>query len=170
MKKLFLSILLVSLVATVSAQDYTKKEVRDQKRTERQQMMQQQLSAALKAHNFTFAASYMLPEFNSPQVPLNQWNNYVALYPNFLEISLPYQSVAEDLTTVPKRIDISTTRYTYWEDMNNNGVWTYVFQTEWGNVKYVFHLQYNSNNGMATLTLVPNMGNTVTYTGTIQLN
>lgn len=170
MKKLFLSILMVSLVATVAAQDYTKKEVRDQKRTERQQMMQQQLNNALKTHNFTFAASYMLPEFNSPQVPLNQWNNYVALYPNYLEVNLPYESVAPDITTIPKRISINTTQTTFWEDMNTNGVWTIVFQTEWGNVKYVFHLRYDGNTGMATLTLVPNLGNTVTYTGTIQLN
>ena len=54
--------------------------------------------------------------------------------------------------------------------MNNGSQWTLVFQTEWDNVKYVFHLNYNIDNGLATLTLVPNMGNTASYTGTIQAN
>lgn len=161
---------MVSLVATAMAQDYSKKEVRDAKRTERQQAMTQQLTNALKTHNFTFSASYMTPEFNSPQVALNQWNNYVMVYPGFLEVSLPYESVMENVTTIPKRIAINTTRFTFWEDMNNGSNWTLVFQTEWGNVKYVFHLNYDINNGSATLTLVPNMGNTVVYTGSIQSN
>lgn len=170
MKRLFLSLLMVSLVATAAAQDYTKKEVRDAKRTERQQAMTQQLTNALKTHNFTFSASYMTPEFDGPQQMLNQWNNYVAVYPGYLEITLPYTSVAENVTTIPKRIEINTNRFTFWEDMNNGSQWTLVFQTEWGDVKYVFHLNYDINNGLATLTLVPNMGNTVMYTGTIQSN
>lgn len=170
MKRLFLSLLMVSLVATAAAQDYTKKEVRDAKRTERQQAMVQQLTNALKTHNFTFSASYMTPEFDGPQQALNQWNNYVAVYPGYLEITLPYTSVAENVTTIPKRIEINTNRFTFWEDMNSGSQWTLVFQTEWGDVKYVFHLNYDINNGMATLTLVPNMGNTVVYTGTIQSN
>lgn len=170
MKRLFLSLLMVSLVATAAAQDYTKKEVREAKRTERQQAMVQQLTNALKTHNFTFSASYMTPEFDGPQQALNQWNNYVAVYPGYLEITLPYTSVAENVTMVPKRIEINTNRFTFWEDMNTGSQWTLVFQTEWGNVKYVFHLNYDIDNGMATLTLVPNIGNTVTYSGTIQAN
>lgn len=170
MKKLFLSILMVSLVSTAFAQDYTKKEVRDAKRTQRQQAMTQQLTNALKTHNFTFSASYMVPEFDGPQQALNQWNNYVAVYPGYMEVTLPYVSVAQNVTTIPKRIEINTNRVTFWEDMNTGSQWTLVFQTEWGDVKYVFHLNYNMDNGMATLTMVPNMGNTVRYTGTIQSN
>lgn len=170
MKRLFLSLLMVSLVAAAAAQDYSKKEVRDAKRTERQQAMTQQLTNALKTHNFTFSASYMTPEFDGPQQALNQWNNYVAVYPGYLEITLPYTSVAENVTMIPKRIEIDTNRFTFWEDMNTGSQWTLVFQTEWGNVKYVFHLNYDIDNGMATLTLVPNMGNTVVYSGTIQAN
>lgn len=170
MKKLFLSLLMVSLAVTAMAQDYTRKEVREARRTERQQAMVQQLTNALKSHNFTFSASQMTPEFAGPQQALNQWNNYVSVYPGFLEVNLPYVSVAENVTTVPKRIEINTVRFNFWEDMNSGSQWTMVFQTEWGNIKYVFHLNYDMDNGMATLTLVPNMGNTVVYTGTIQTN
>lgn len=170
MKKLFLSILMVSMVTTAMAQDYAQKEVREARRTERRQAMVQQLTNALKTHNFTFSASQMTPEFMGPQQALNQWDNYVAVYPGYLEVNLPYVSVAQNVTTVPKRIDINTVRFNFWEDMNSGSQWTLVFQTEWGDVKYVFHLNYDIDNGLATLTLVPNMGNTVVYTGTIQSN
>lgn len=170
MKKLFLSLLAVSLAATAMAQDYTKKEVRDEKRTARQQAMVQQLTGALKTHNFTFAASQMTPEFMGPQQALNQWNNYVSVYPGYLEVNLPYVSVAQNVTTIPNRVEINTTQFSFWEDMNSGSQWTLIFQTDWGGVKYVFHLNYDMDNGMATLTLVPNFGNTVVYTGAIQAN
>lgn len=171
MKKLFFfSVLMVSLVASAMAQDYTKQEVRDAKRTARQQAMIQQLTTALKTHDFTFSASQTTPEFMGPQQALNQWNNYVSVYPGYLEVNLPYASVAQDVTMIPARIAINTSQFTFWEDMNNGSQWTLVFQTEWSGVKYVFHLNYNMDNGFATLTLVPNMGNTVVYTGTIQAN
>lgn len=170
MKKLFLSVLMVSLVATAMAQDYSKKEVRDAKRTERQQAMVQQLTNALKTHNFTFAASQATPEFMGPQQALNQWNNYVSVYPGYLEVNLPYTSVSQNVTMIPRRVAINTTQFNFWEDMNNGSQWTLVFQTDWSGVKYVFHLNYDIDNGMATLTLVPNQGNTVVYTGSIQAN
>ncbi|MDE6499745.1 MAG: DUF4251 domain-containing protein [Rikenella sp.] len=170
MKKLFLSVLMVSLVATAMAQDYSKKEVRDAKQTERQQAMVQQLTNALKTHNFTFAASQATPEFMGPQQALNQWNNYVSVYPGYLEVNLPYTSVSQNVTMIPRRVAINTTQFNFWEDMNNGSQWTLVFQTDWSGVKYVFHLNYDIDNGMATLTLVPNQGNTVVYTGSIQAN
>ena len=168
MKKLFLSLLMVSLVMAASAQDYTQKSVRDAKRTERQQAMVQQLTNALKSHNFTFSASQVTPEFDGPQ-QLNQWNNYVEVYPESIQVSLPYITGSVDLA--PLRIEFTTTQFTFWEDMNNGSQWTVVFQTETGaNVKYVFHLNYDTNSGLATLTLVPNSGNTLTYTGSLQAN
>lgn len=170
MKKLLFSIVMVSLAVTAMAQDYTQKEVREARHAERREAMVQQLTNALKTHNFTFSASQMTPEFMGPEQALNQWDNYVAVYPGFLEVNLPYVSVAQNVTTVPKRIDINTVRFNFWEDMNTGSQWTLVFQTEWGDVKYVFHLNYDIDNGLATLTLVPNMGNTVVYTGTIQSN
>lgn len=169
MKKLFFSILMVSLVMAASAQDYTQKSVRDAKRTERQQAMVQQLTNALKSHNFTFSASQVTPEFDGPQ-QLNQWNNYVSVYPGYMEVQLPYVSVDQNVSTIPQKISINTAEFTFWEDMNNGSQWTLVFQTESDGVKYVFHLNYNIDNGLAKLTLVPNMGNTISYTGTIQAN
>ena len=170
MKKLFLSLLMVSLVMAASAQDYTQKSVRDAKRTERQQAMVQQLTNALKSHNFTFSASQVTPEFDGPQ-QLNQWNNYVSVYPGYMEVQLPYVSVDQNVSTIPQKISINTAEFTFWEDMNNGSQWTVVFQTETGaNVKYVFHLNYDTNSGLATLTLVPNSGNTLTYTGSLQAN
>ncbi len=170
MKKLFLSLMMVGLVAGAAAQDYSKQVVRDAKRTERKEAMISQMTNALQSHNFTFSASYLTPEFDGPQQALNQWNNYVTVYPGYLEVNLPYVSVAENVTMIPKRIDFTTNRFTFWEDMNSGAQWTLVFQTEWDGVKYVFHLNYNIDNGLATLTLVPNMGNTASYTGTIQAN
>lgn len=170
MKKFLLSILALSMVVTLSAQDYTKKAVRDAKRTQRQEAMIQQLTTSLKSHNFTFSASYLLPEFDgSPQV-LNPWNNYVSVYPGYLEIILPYTSTLQSTTMIPKRIAINTSMFTFWKDMNSGSQWTIVFQTEWEGVKYVLHLNYNMDNGSAKLTLVPNTGNTAIYTGTIQSN
>lgn len=169
MKKLFLSLLMVSLVMAASAQDYTQKSVRDAKRTERQQAMVQQLTNALKSHNFTFSASQVTSEFDGPQ-QLNQWNNYVSVYPGYMEVQLPYVSVDQNVSTIPQKISINTAEFTFWEDMNNGSQWTLVFQTESDGVKYVFHLNYNIDNGLAKLTLVPNMGNTISYTGTIQAN
>lgn len=168
MKKFLLSILTLSMVVTVSAQDYTQKAVRDAKRTERQEAMVQQLTNALKTHNFTFSASYLIPEFMGPEQMLNQWNNYVSVYPGYMEVMLPYISVAQNTTMIPKRIAINTSMFTFWKDMVSGSMWTLVFQTEWQGVKYVFHLNYNMDNGTAILTLVPNMGNTVTYRGSIQ--
>lgn len=170
MKKLFLTVLMVSLAATALAQDFTKKEVRDARRTERQQAMVQQLTTALKSHNFTFSASQTTPEFMGPQQALNQWNNYVSVYPGFLEVNLPYISVDQSVTLIPKRVVINTTQFSFWEDMNSGSQWTLVFQTDWGGVKYMFHLNYDIDNGMARLTLVPNIGNTIVYTGSIQAN
>ena len=171
MKKLFiLSALMVSLVATATAQDFTKQEVRDAKRTERQEAMIQQLTTALKTHNFTFSASQMTPEFMGPQQALNQWNNYVSVYPGYLEVNLPYTSVAQNVTMIPNRVAINTTQFSFWEDMNNGSQWTLVFQTNWDGVRYIFHLNYDLDNGMARLTLVPNLGNTIVFTGTIQAN
>ena len=171
MKKLFLSLLVASLaVKTALAQDFTKQEVRDARRSARQQTMVQQLTTALKTHNFTFAASQATPEFMGPQQALNQWNNYVSVYPGYLEVNLPYTTVAQNVTMIPERVAINTTQFTFWEDMNNGSQWTLVFQTEWSGVKYVFHLNYDMDNGRAVLTLVPNQGNTVVYSGSIQAN
>ncbi len=162
--------LMVPLAVTAMAQDYTQKEVRDAQRAQRREAMVQQLTNALKTHNFTFSASQMTPEFMGPEQALNQWNNYVSVYPGFLEVNLPYVSAAQNVTMIPQRIDINTVQFSFWEDMNSGSQWTLVFQTEWGNVKYVFHLNYDIDNGFATLTLVPNMGNTVVYSGTIRSN
>ena len=170
MKKLFLSLALASLVFAASAQDYSQKAVRDANRAERQQAMVQQLTNALKTHNFTFSASQVTPEFQGPQQSLNQWNNYVSVYPGYMEVQLPYITVDQNVSTIPQQISINTSSFTFWEDMNNGSQWTLVFQTESDGVKYVFHLNYNIDNGLATLTLVPNMGNTISYTGTIQAN
>ena len=38
------------------------------------------------------------------------------------------------------------------------------------NGKVIEVADYNIDNGLAKLTLVPNMGNTISYTGTIQAN
>lgn len=169
MKKLFLTLALTSLVVAASAQDYSKKEVRDQLRTERQQATAQQNSAAIKAQNYTFAATYMTPQF-SPQIPLNPVTSFVAVYPNYLEVNLPYKQVAMADSNVPDQITINTNRYLTYENQETNGVWTVVFQAEWGGVKYVFHIRYNANSGAAIMTIVPNMGDSVSYTGTIQAN
>lgn len=169
MKKILLSILTLSMVITVSAQDYSQKSVRDAKRTQRQEAIVEQLTAALKSRSFTFSASYLMPEFEGPGQMLNQWDNYVSVYPGYMEVTLPYASASPNTSVMmPKRIAINTSAFTFWEDMNTGSQWTLVFQTEWDNVKYVFHLSYDSTNGSAKLTLVPNMGNTVIYTGTIQ--
>lgn len=170
MKKLFLSVMMAALVAGAAAQDYSKQAVRDAKRTERQAATISKLNSALSSHNFTFSASYLTPAYAGPQQALNQWNNYISVYPGYLEVNLPYLTVAENVTMIPNRINFTTNRFTFAEDMNNGAQWTLIFQTDWDGVKYIFHLNYNVDNGMATLTLVPNLGNTVSYTGTIQAN
>lgn len=169
MKKLFLSVLMLSLATVAMAQNNTSKEARAAQRAARQEQMTQQLTSALQNHNFTFSASQVSTPIGGMPQTLNQWNNYVEVYPESIQVSLPYITGSVDLA--PLRIEFTTTQFTFWEDMNNGSQWTVVFQTETGaNVKYVFHLNYDTNSGLATLTLVPNSGNTLTYTGSLQAN
>lgn len=169
MKKLFLSVLMLSMAVTAMAQTTPSKEARAAQRAARQEQMTQQLTAALQNHNFTFAASQVSSPVGGMSQVLNQWNNYVEVYPESIQVSLPYITGSIDLA--PLRIEFTTTQFTFWEDMNNGSQWTVVFQAQAGdNTKYVFHLNYDVNSGLATLTLVPNMGSTLTYTGSLQAN
>lgn len=170
MKKMLLSVLVLSMATTMAmAQTTSSKEARAAQRAARQEQMTQQLTSALQNHNFTFSASQVSTPIGGMPQTLNQWNNYVEVYPESIQVSLPYITGSVDLA--PLRIEFTTTQFTFWEDMNNGSQWTVVFQTETGaNVKYVFHLNYDTNSGLATLTLVPNSGNTLTYTGSLQAN
>lgn len=168
MKKLALFLLLAGLTGVVSAQDYTQKEVRDQARNTRQQQQTQQFATAVQARNFTFAVSNMETEFQGDSPLLDSWNNYVAIYPGYLEVNLPYESANQDLTRIPGRLHFETSEYTNWEDLNQNGVWTVVFQAKWDVVTYTFRMKCSTKDGSGTLTLIPNDGNQVTYFGVIQ--
>lgn len=171
MKKLLLTIALVSLVGFASAQDYTKQEVRQTLRKERLAANGAAIAAAIKAQNFTFGASYMTPLYNSPQVALNSFTNIVAIYPGYLEVNLPYQTVAPYDSEIGNQITINTNAIkNYQVQTSPKGNLTITFNTTWDGVNYSFHMRYMPSNGNANLTVIPNWGDPITYSGTIQAN
>lgn len=177
MKKLFLTLALIGFIGAASAQDYTQKEVRDQKRAQNAQVFTQRLTAALQARNFTFIAQQVTPNFG-PTQPVNGINNYLSVYPNYLSIELPYMSFNPNVPT-PKMLNFSTNTYEY--KFNIVGAQAYVTITV-GNVqnlqnlnipqelRYVMHLELSLATGNGTLTVLPNFNTNITYQGVVQFN
>lgn len=171
MKKLLLTLALVSLVGVASAQDYSKKETREKLRNERTATANATVAAAVKAQNFTFGASFMMPLFSGTQQQLNSFTDIVAVYPKYLEVNLPYQTSASYDTTMGDKIVINNVDIQgYAVETASNGMMNISFNTSADGINYKFHIRYNPSNGSATLTVFPNMGDQITYTGSIHAN
>lgn len=81
MKKLILLISSLAIITGVSAQDFSKREIRKEAREKRQTQFEDQLGAAIQAANFTFYAYEVTPPYKMP-ISLAQGNFYISLYGN----------------------------------------------------------------------------------------
>lgn len=177
MKKLFLSLVLLSVAGLASAQNYTEKQVREQVRTDRHQIYMAKLDTAVVHRNITFTALYMEPTFSGQQA-VGPLNNFLTVYPSYLDVALPYQAMFTGLP-VPDALDFIAPDYSYTAQLVN-GTWNITIRVQ--NVagpdtpvenpytNYTMHLNFSVSNGSATLVVVPDYTTPITYIGNVRIN
>lgn len=177
MKKLFLTLAIISLVSVATAQDYSKKEYRDQVRANRATQVTAEMNQAVTNRNFTFTAHYMSSNFG-PQMPVSTTANYLSIFPNYMDVNLPYLVFSPVIPT-PRAFDFNTSNYTFASNLVN-GMWYVTIKVE--NVMnvqanpnlpeadYNIHISFSSTTGVATMTIVPDFSPMITYYGIVRLN
>lgn len=177
MKKLILSILLCTMVGVATAQNYSDKSFREQKRSERRAAQTAQLAQAIKTQSFTFTATTMQANFGGEmQVPLR--HNYLTVYPDVFEINLPYLTQFAVVNT-PLLFDYTSNNYTIntYEGENN---WIVIIKVDSPlnagqtpmvpNMSYTMHFSIYKGTGLTTLTITPSMSDAMTYEGFVNAN
>lgn len=177
MKKMILTIALLSIVGMVSAQNSLKKEQREQTRQERQQAYTAKLDQATLNRNITFTALYMQPTFTQ-QMQVGPINNFVSIYPEYLDCALPYTALYAGLP-IPPELDFMAPVYKYiatkvYNTWNVNVMVENVTGPEsiqdYPFADYTMHLSFSDMNGNATLTIIPENSTPITYVGSVRAN
>lgn len=177
MKKLILSMMLLAIVGVATAQNYSEKSYREAKRAERNAAYAQKLKAAVVGQSFTINVDYMQADMYG-SVPIFAPDNYMTIYPSFLEIDLPYRSYFSVVET-PKILNITSDQYTYVaKETNNAFIVTFTItnvingasMSAFQSTSYAVHINISKTSGSATITITPNMSSAVTYTGTLMIN
>lgn len=175
MKKLLLILALATFTGATFAQE--SRAERDQIRAQRQAEFTQKLTAAIHDQNFTFVAESLNPNFG-PSLPVTGIQNYVSIYPKYLDINLPYVSFNTAMPS-PRQLNFSAFHYTYEYNVMNNRAFIKIFVNNVQNLQdlsiqqnlsYTMHLDISLVSGSSTLTIVPNFNSQVQYLGTIQFN
>lgn len=176
MKKSILAlVLLVATVGITSAQDLTKREVREEQRQAREAKFIQQANTAINNQSFTFMANTMSPLYGN-DVPLGfTGNNIMEVTKNFVEVSLPYQALVT-IDTPVYRLDFMSQKYKYTSVFANNQ-WnitieiTNAINNQASTIdiseQYTMNLTFNAGSRTAVLVIMPKNNTPVTYTGTI---
>lgn len=177
MKKMILTIALLSIVGMVSAQNSVKQEDRQQVRQERQQAYVASLDLATTNRNITFTALYMQPTFTE-QVQVGPINNFLSIYPSYLDCALPYTALFAGLP-IPPELDFMAPVYKY-AAVKNANTWNVQISVEnvtgpesiqdYPFADYTMHLNFSAQNGNATLTIIPENSTPITYVGSVRAN
>lgn len=177
MKKLLLSIALLSIVGMVSAQNAIKKEDRQQARQARQEVYTAKLDQATTGANITFTALYMQPTFTQ-QIQVGPINNFLTIYPSYLDCALPYTALFAGLP-IPPELDFMAPIYKYNATKIGN-TWNVQINVEnvtgpesiqdYPFADYTMHLNFSALNGNATLTIIPENSTPITYVGSVRAN
>lgn len=177
MKKMILTIALLSIVGMVSAQNSIKKEDREEARQERQEVYTTKLDQATINRNITFTALYMQPTFTA-QMQVGPINNFLSIYPDYLDCALPYAALFAGLP-VPPELDFMAPVYKYASAKISN-TWNVSISVEnvtgpeslqdYPFADYTMHLNFSALNGNATLTIIPENSSPITYVGSVRAN
>ncbi len=187
MKKLLLAIATLVICGAVSvlaayttsnSSNNPKTQQRKEARAQKQQMVTEQLKAALASQSFTFSpTSYTLP-YQSPVMLYSQSGTYyLSFYPESLDIMLPFElhqgekfNFDSSLTPYSDYLVKSTKTadyYTVTATLNN--VSNMGFDSNLSNADFNvdIHLSVSAVSGTAFLTLTPDFSPAVTYQGSI---
>lgn len=176
MKKTIIAlVLLVASTAMVSAQDMTKKEIRQQERSAKEAAFVAQVNTAISNQSFTFTATEMMPMFGNPVSLGFVSQNIMSVTKNYIDVELPYQPLANLSQNPIRMINFTSQAYQY-TSVFENGSWNVVINVKAINAQraevglseqYTLHLTFNVKSRVASLTVIPKNNTPVTYTGNL---
>ncbi len=144
----------------------TKKEQRALDKAARSYETKKAIEAGFAAGSFSFLATSADPPFG-PTVSLTSWYCFFDISPDFLQVQLPYYT-SGPYGPVAVYLIFETSMFEVTRNIVDEGLYQFVFETDYDGLRYEFSLSYDDTTGRATLSLKPNLGNRITYRGYIE--
>ena len=159
-KLLFMLVVTMISIATISAQE-SKKTERKAKKEQRIQQNMKEVFDAFSANDLTFVPTEMSTN-TSARIQINDYY-YLKLEPKYISIDLPY-------LTFNGSLQVATTIFEVVKKEQTNDGYLMTLKVLANNTYYNITLNTNSKNNLTNVTIETTGSSGITYTGTVRPN